>query len=63
MKFRGIPNTKKLLRVELLEKCDLLSVFASNGDLTANLLLFRQTVPVIWRLILRRLQFFRTLFR
>lgn len=36
MKFRGIPNTKKLLRVELLEKCDLLSVFASNGELDSE---------------------------
>ena len=36
MKFRGIPDTKKLLRVELLEKCDLLSVFASNGELDSE---------------------------
>lgn len=33
MKFRSIPNTKKLLRVELLERRDLLSVVASNGGL------------------------------
>ena len=36
MKFRGIPNTKKLLRVELLEKRDLLSVVASNGELDSE---------------------------
>lgn len=36
MKFRSIPNTKKLLRVELLERRDLLSVVASNGGLDSE---------------------------
>ena len=36
MKFRGIPNTKKLLRVELLVKRDLLSVVTSNGELDSE---------------------------
>lgn len=36
MKFRGIPNTKKQLRVELLERRDLLSVVASNGGLDSE---------------------------
>lgn len=36
MKFRGIPNTKKQLRVELLESRDLLSVVASNGGLDSE---------------------------
>ena len=36
MKFRSITNTKKLLRVELLERRDLLSVVASNGGLDSE---------------------------
>ena len=63
MKFRGIPNTKKLLRVELLEKCDLLSVFASNGELDSEPPIISTDSSCYLATDLTALQFFRTLFR